>query len=347
MSPQPELSKEAPQLPPQAVLIQMLTGRWITHMIHAAAKLNLADHLAAGPLTPADLAARTRTHAPSLYRLLRALASVGIFAEDAQGRFALTPLAEPLRSGVPGSVRGAAILFGEDFSLRVWGDLLRSVETGEPAFPRVYGMPAFEYFAKNPEVGRVFEEAMTGFSALTIPAVLAAYDFSEITTLVDVAGSHGSVLAAILQTYPAMRGILFDMPSLMPGAQKYLAEQGVDGRSSFVGGDFFASVPEGGDAYLLKNILHNWDDERCVTILKNCRRAMRPGGHVIAIDAVIEMGNAPSLDKLLDIEMLVMTQGGFERTEAQFRALFEAAGLRLARVVPTQSPFSIIEGHPA
>jgi hypothetical protein len=188
---------------------------------------------------------------------------------------------------------------------------------------------------------------MTGVSALTIPTVLAAYDFTGIATLVDIAGSHGSVLAAILQTCPAMRGILFDMPTVLAGAQKLLQSAGVADRCSTVGGDFFASVPEGGDAYLLKNILHNWDDDRCVTILKNCRRAMRPGGRVIAIDAVIEPGNAPAIGKLLDIEMLVMTQGGFERTEAQFHAVFEAAGLRLSRVVLTQSPFSIIEGRPA
>ena len=345
MSSQPV--QQPSELPPQAVLIQMLTGRWIAHMISAAAKLNLADYLASGPLAPADIAARTGAHVNSLYRLLRGLASVGIFAEDAQGRFALTPLAEPLRSGVPGSVHGAAIMLGEDWSLRVWGDLVASIQTGEPAFPRLYDMPAFEYFAKHPEIGRVFENAMTGFSALTIPAVLAAYDFSGISTLVDVAGSHGSVLAAILQTYPQMRGILFDMPSVIPNAQKFLQSAGVAERCIFVGGDFFASVPDGADAYMTKHILHDWDDARCVTILKNCRRAMRPGGRVIAIDAVIEPGNTPSLGKILDIEMLVMTQGGFERTEAQFHALFDAAGLRLARVVPTHSPFSILEARPA
>ncbi len=335
------------QQPPQAALIQMILGRWVTHMIYAAAKLNLADHLAAGPLPPADLAACTGMHGPSIYRLLRALASVGIFAEDAQGRFANTPLSEPLRSGVPGSLRGVAIMFGTEFNVLAWADLMRSLETGEPAFPRVHGKPIFEYFAEHPEMSRIFEEAMTSFSQVTIPAVLASYDFSGISTLVDVAGSHGSVLAAILQTYPQMRGILFDMPSLMPGAQKYLAEQGVDGRNSFVGGDFFVSVPEGADAYLLKHILHDWDDPRCVTILKNCRRAMSPNGRVLAVDAVIEPGNAPALGKLLDMEMLVVTEGGFERTETQFRALFDAAGLRLARVVPTPSPFSIIEGVPA
>ena len=344
MAPQPELSKDAQQLPPQAVLIQMITGRWITHMIHAAAKLNLADHLGDGPLTPADLAARTGTHAPSLYRLLRALASVDIFAEDAQGRFALTPLAEPLRTGVPGSVHGAAIMFGEDWSLRVWGDLVASVQTGQPAFPRAYGLPAFEYFAKHPDIGRVFENAMTGFSSLTIPAILAAYDFSSISTLVDVAGSHGSVLAAILQTYPSLRGILFDMPQVLDGAQKLLQSAGVADRCTTFAGDFFAFVPDGADAYLMKHILHDWDDVCCITILKNCRRAMSPTGRVLAIDAVIEPGNASSFGKLLDLEMLVMTQGGFERTEAQFRTVFEAAGLRLARVVPTQAPFSIIEG---
>jgi len=345
MSSQP-VQQPAPQ-PPQVALIQMILGRWVTHMIYAAAKLSLADHLADGPLPPAELAAHTGMHAPSLYRLLRALASVGIFAEDAQGRFANTPLSEPLRSGVPGSLRGVAILFGTDFNVRAWADLMRSLETGQPAFPRVHGKPIFEYFAEHPEMSRIFEEAMTSFSQLTIPAVLAAYDFSGISTLVDVAGSHGSVLAAILQTVPQMRGILFDMPSLMSRAQKYLGEQGVADRATFVGGDFFVSLPEGADAYLLKHILHDWDDPRCTTILKNCRRAMRADGRVLAIDAVIEPGNAPALGKILDMEMLVVTEGGLERTEAQFRAIFEAAGLRLARVVPTLSPFCLLEGQPA
>ncbi len=345
MSSQP-VQQPAPQ-PPQVALIQMILGRWVTQMIYAAAKLGLADHLAAGPLVPAELAARTGMHATSLYRLLRALASQGIFAEDAQGRFANTPLSEPLRSGVPGSLRGVAIMIGSNFGVLAWTDLMRSLETGESAFPRVHGKPIFDYFAANPDMSRVFEEAMTSFSQLTIPAVLAAYDFSGISTLADVAGSHGSVLSGILQTYPQMRGILFDMPSLAPRAQAYLNEQGLTSRAVFIGGDFFESVPEGADAYLLKHILHDWDDPRCITILKNCRRAMRADGRVLVIDAVIEPGNAPALGKLLDMEMLVVTEGGLERTEAQFRAIFEAAGLRLARVVPTMSPFSILEGRPA
>ena len=345
MSSQPAQQPE-PQ-PPQAVLVQMIVGRWVTQMIYAAAKLSLADHLAGGPLLPAELAARTGMHAPSLYRLLRALASVGIFAEDEQGRFANTPLSEPLRGGVPGSLRGVAIMIGTDFGVLAWADLMRSLETGEPAFPRVHGKPIFDYFAEHPDMSRIFEEAMTSFSQLTIPAVLAAYDFSGISTLVDVAGSHGSVLAALLQAHPQMRGILFDMPSLQPRAETYLAEQGLANRATFVGGNFFESVPEGADGYLLKHILHDWDDPRCVTILKNCRHAMRADGRVLAIDAVIEPGNAPALGKLLDIEMLVVTEGGLERSQAQFRAVFEAAGLLLARVVPTMSPFCILEARPA
>jgi len=347
--------QEAPQVPSQVALIQMITARWVSQAIAVVARLGIADLLAVGPQSCAELAAKAGAHAGSLYRLLRALASIGIFAEDVaedeseagQARFRLTPLAEPLCANTPGSLRGVAIMFGEPWSVQPWGDLLRSVQTGETAFDRVFGIGAFDYFAQHPDAGKVFEQSMNGFTTLSTSAILAAYDFSAFRSLVDVAGGHGILLAAILKNYPNLRGILFDAPQVLAGSRKVLEAAGVADRCVSVGGDFFASVPQGGDAYLMKHIMHDWDNERCIAILRNCRRVIATNGKLLIVDAVIEPGNAPAFGKLMDLEMLVMTQGGRERTAAEFRTLLDAAGFHLTRIVPTPSPFSIVEGTPA
>lgn len=348
-------AQKTSEMPAHVALMQMITARWISQAIAAAANLDLADHLAHGPRTVADLASATQAHAPSLYRLLRALASVGIFAEvggtteteAAARRFSMTPLAEPLRSDSPFPMKGAALLFDEEWRTRAWSDLHRSVQTGETAFNRVFGEGLFEYMEKHPKVLDIFHQGMKSFTALSKDAVTDAYDFSEIKTLLDVGGGNGNLLAGILKANPKMRGILYDGESVVATAKPILDAAGVTGRCTVIAGDFFEKVPPGADACILKHIIHDWDDERSVAILTNCRRALPAHGKVLVVDAVIAQGNEPSLGKLLDLEMLVMAPGGRERSEPEFRKLFATVGLRLNRVIPTASPVAILEGVPA
>jgi hypothetical protein len=281
-------------------------------------------------------------HADSLRRLLRALASIGIFAEDERGRFGNTPLSEMLRSG-PGTMRAMALMSGERPMLRAWEELLHSVKTGESAFEKVYGMRVFEYFAQDPEFASVFDDAMTSRSAMESGAVTASFDFSGMATLVDVAGGQGMLLASVLAKNPAQRGILFDMPSAVANAKPILERAGVASRCEIVGGDFFKSVPAGGDGYLLKHILHDWNDDDCVRILKSIHAASKPRARLFVIEAVIEPGNAPHFAKLLDLQMLVLTHGGRERTKPEWRALLKAGGFSLERIVPTPAMVSILD----
>jgi hypothetical protein len=328
---------------PSDQLIQMISGFWVSRALYVAAQLGLPDHLHGQPRTAAELAGLTGTHAPSLYRVLRALASVGVFVEDDAGRFASTPVAETLRSDVPGSLRAFAIseLGGDHYN--AWGDVLHSVTTGGIAFDHVYGVPVWDYYGANPEVARVFNDSMTGLTRMIEAAVLQAYDFSRFAHAIDVGGGHGGFLSAILRANPRARGTLFDAPQVIDGARPRLVAEGVAGRCEAVGGDFFASVPPGGDLYTLKMIIHDWDDEKSLAILKNCHRAMAPGGTLLVVDTVIPPGNTPFLGKFIDLIMLVMT-GGRERTEDEFRALYAAAGFRLTRVIPSPSPVSVVEG---
>ncbi|MGH9775048.1 MAG: methyltransferase [Candidatus Acidiferrales bacterium] len=340
--------------PAHVVLMHMITARWVSQAIAVAARLSIADQLAQGPRSVAEIERATGAHAPSLYRLLRALASVGIFAEIGDGpttetaerRFSLTPLAEPLRSDAPRSVRGAAMMFGTEWSNHAWADLLRSVQTGETAFDRVFGEPIFEYLSKRPEAMEVFSHSMKSFTAISQDAIVAAYDFTGIGTLVDVGGGNGSFLAAIMGAHPALRGIVYDTERALVGAKALLDAAGVGGRCQIVAGDFFKSVPSGGDACILKHILHDWSDAESAAILVNCRKALPAQGKLLVVDAVIGRGNKPEFGKLLDLEMLVMAPGGIERTEAEFRKLFSAAGFRLTRAMSTACPFSILEGVP-
>jgi hypothetical protein len=322
----------------------MMTAFWTSQAIHVAAKLGITDLLRDGPGTPAKLARATGTHERSLYRLLRALASVGIFAEDADGRFALTPLAECLRSDLPGSQHAAAVMNGEEH-YRAWGDFLYSVRTGQTAFEHVYGKPVFEYLAEHPEPAHIFDAAMTGIHGAETQAMLAAYDFAPYRTLVDVGGGNGSTLLGVLQRYPPLHGVLFDMPHVVARARANLEAAGVASRCRAVGGSFFEAVPPGGDAYLMRHIIHDWDDEKSLAILRQCRQAMTPAARLLIVESVIPPGNGPFFGKLLDLNMLAIP-GGLERTEAEYRELFAAAGFRLARVVPTAMEVSVIEGEP-
>jgi hypothetical protein len=335
----------APAAPPAPlVLARLLTGYWLSQCLHVAARLGLADLLTGGPRGPADLAGATGTHAPSLYRLLRGLASAGVFAEDEHGRFGLTPLAECLRDA-PGSQRALALINGAEH-YRAWGELLHSVRTGEPAFDRVYGQPLFDYLAGHPEAARVFDAAMVSVHGSETSAMLDAYDLGGFATVVDVGGGNGSVLTAALLRHPGLRGVLFDRPDVVARAQPGLEAAGLAGRCRAVGGSFFEGVPAGGDAYLLRHILHDWDDPRCLTILGRVRAVVPPAGKLLVVEGVVPPGNGPSFTKLLDLAMLVLP-GGRERTEAEYRDLFARAGFRLGRVVPTRSEVCVLEGAPA
>jgi precorrin-6B methylase 2 len=319
----------------------------MSRALYLAVKLGIADLLKDGPKPSEELARATGMHAPSLYRVLRALASVGVFAEDQQGRFALTPLAATLQTDLPGSLRAFALAELDEDHYAAWGDLPHSVRTGEVAFDHLFGMDVWQYRARHPEEGRVFDEAMTSFSSVVNAAIVASYDFSSINKIVDVGGGDGSLIAAILRANPSMQGVLFDLlPHVIAKAEQRIEKEGLIGRCQVVAGDFFDAVPRGGDAYLLKWVIHDWDDERGVALLRNCRHAMAKDGRLLLAEAVIPLDNSPSFHKFMDLTMLVMT-GGRERTETEYRALLAAAGFRLTRIVPTPSEMRVIEGVPA
>ena len=340
-----EAEQVSTEVPPAAQLMQMIFGSVITQAISVAARLGLADLLKDGAKSADELAQATGTQARPLYRLLRALASVGIFAEDDAGRFKLTPLAEPLRSNTPDSLRDFSIFIGADWHWRAWGDLFGSVQSGQPAFERIYGKAYFDYLGENAGPAQVFNDAMTSLSTAASAAVVDGYDFAGINKLVDVGGGHGMLLSSILEKYPQMSGILIDAPSVIKGTKEAIEARGLSGRCDAVGGDFFASVPAGGDAYIMKHIIHDWNDERASTILQCCHRQMPPEGRLLVVEIVIPEGNAPSIGKLLDLEMLVLLHA-YERTEAEYRELFNRSGFRLTRIVPTKSVYSVIEGVP-
>lgn len=329
-------------------MLDLITGYWTSQLVLVAARLGLADLLAAGPRTPAELAGAAAADPSAVHRILRALAGSGVFIERKGGRFALNPLASTLRSDHPASMRSFALMMVDGYNWQAWQELSYSARTGKPAFEHVHGVPAFRYLAEHPEDARIFGESMASISATENPAVAAAYDFSGFRTLVDVGGSHGHLLATILQRNRRLRGILFDQPHVLEQARRspFVTAAGIAPRCELVAGDFLESVPPGADAYLMKYVLHDWDDDRCVTILSNCRRALASGGRVLVVDNVIPPGGGPHWGKRLDINMLVVTSGR-ERMKDEFRRLFARAGLRLDRVIPTACPLSIVEGAPA
>ena len=333
--------------PPAAQVLRMITGKATTQMLAVAARLGIADLLSEGTRSVEALAAATDTHAPSLYRVLRALAGMGVFAETEPRHFTLTPLAEPLRADAPDSVRGFAVLFGSDWHNRAWSDLLHSVRTGETAFDHAFGEGMFEHLQAHPERFATFNEAMTALSRQDAAAIRQAYDFSGFDVIVDVGGGHGFLLADILREHPGTEGILLDVPEVAAGARATMNEAGVQDRCRVVEGDFFEHVPGGGDAYVLKLILHDWDDERATRILMNCREAMPSDATLLVANSVIPPGNEPYIGKMVDIVMLVMTPGGKERTEDEFRQLFAGAGFELTRTIPTPSYLYLLEGRPA
>lgn len=339
------VTQTPPQTDPGQIVFQLATGYIVSAALQTAVKLGVADHLANGPRPIAELARATNTNENALYRVLRALATVGVFQEISPATFSLTPAAELLRSDRPG-LRDMALWITSPFHFRVYSNALHSVRTGEPAAEKTTGMPVFEYFARDQELSEVFNNAMTAFSAMVIPAVLDAYDFSGIGALVDVAGGHGAVLTSILERYPNMRGVLMDVDHVIAGARPKIEAMNLAHRCETVVGDFFKEVPPGGDAYIMKHIIHDWDDDRASAILKNIHKALAGTSHgrVILIEAVIQPGNAPDLGKLIDLEMLMMP-GGRERTADEFDELFAKSGFQMTRIVPTQSPLSVVEAR--
>ncbi len=329
--------------PPTVAMLEMGMGMWISQTLAAAAALGIADLLRSGPRPVAELAKATGTNEAALYRVLRTLASRGVFTESEGRRFALTPLGDLLREDAPGTLRQAIMMFNRPWNARSWEQCLHSIKTGKPAFDHVFGMDSWKYFAQNPDDQQLFDKAMTNLASTMHAAAVEAYDFSGITSLCDVGGGHGRLLSLVLQKYPGMRGEVFDQPHVVAGAAPLLQAAGLEARARGVGGDFFESAPPGHDAYMMSHILHDWADDRCVQILKNCRRATKPGGRLLVLDAVIKPGNEPDLGKIIDLEMLVCVSGR-ERTEQEFAALMSASGWSFRRVIPTKSSVSIVEG---
>ena len=338
-------------MPPEAaaaqLVMQVATGHLLASALQVVVRLGIPDRLADGPRAAAQLAADTGVREDALYRVLRALASVGLFDERGPRSFGLTLAGQMLRTGVPGGMRAMALWISSPFHFRVYAELMHSVRTGEPAAEKVTGMPVFEYFPRDKELSEIFNDAMTSFSEVAVAAALKAYDFAGIRLLVDVGGGHGAVLASILEKHQEVRGVLFDLEHVVAGAPPRIAAMGVQDRVEIRHGDFFEAVPEGGDAYVMKHIIHDWDDERALVILRNIGRAMgSTRGRVILLESVLPPGNTPDFGKIIDLEMLAMP-GGRERTEEEFRALFAHAGFELTRIVPTQSPLSVIEARRA
>ncbi|MEP6916654.1 MAG: methyltransferase, partial [Acidobacteriota bacterium] len=321
-------------VPAHVQLIQMGTAYWVSRIVYMAAELGLADHLSVGPKSAAELAGPTGAHARSLHRLMRTLASFDILSEIDDGRFALTPLGDALKTGAPGSARASILAFGGQYSWRAWEEFPFSIKTGKTAMEKAAGMPMFDFLAQHPQEASHFSEAMVGFHGGEPPTVAAAYDFAPFETIVDVGGATGNMLAHILTRYPTPRGVLFDRPHVVTDAPSLLASNGLTDRVSIEHGDFFERVPSGGDAYILSHIIHDWNEAQCLTILGHCRQAMRPDSRLLIVEFVLPAGNTPHLGKLADMVMLAMP-GGEERTAQEYATLLGKAGFSLEQVVPT------------
>jgi hypothetical protein len=320
----------------------LINGYRVTQLLYAAVKLGIADLLAGGLQAVDELAATVGTQPDALYRALRALASLGVFREVSPRRFALTPLAELLRTDHPHSLCATVLFQGEE-AYRAWGELPYSLRTGAPAFDHAYGMSHFDYLAQHADASAVFNRTMSENTARSVTAIVSAYAFPESGVVVDVGGGHGAFLAAVLQAHPGLRGVLFDQPHVVAGAVPTLAAAAVVERCVRVEGDFFTPPLPAGDLYLLRQVIHDWDDARSIAILRSCTEAMAQDGKILVIEALIPPGNDPSPVKFLDLQMLIMT-GGRQRTEEEYRQLYAAAGLQLLRIVPTNTQFSIVEG---
>jgi len=336
------MTDETQTMPPHVQLVQLAMAHWGSHVVYVAAKLGLADLLAKGAMSAEQLAERTETHAPSLYRLMRTLASLGIMNEDSSHRFSLTPVGEAMKTGAPGCARATILTIASPWWTTGFGELMYSVQTGKSGFEKIIQMPIFDWFADHPEEASLFNETMLGIHGAEPAAIAAAYDFTGLKTIVDVGGSTGNLLATVLERNPECRGILFDMPHVVRDAPAFLKSRGLANRIKIEPGSFLESVPAGGDAYMLSHIIHDWSEDQCLTILGNCRRVMNPDTRLMIIEMVLPPGNTPHPGKMLDMMMLV-GPGGRERTAEEYGELLSKADLRLTRVVPTDSAVSVVE----
>lgn len=339
------MANSAPVLQSPATRLRSLLNYNTTQMIYVVATLGVADLLAGGPRNADELARSVGAHPRALYRLLRALTHVGVFAEDEERRFRLTPMADLLRTDTPASLRAFALSYGEQWWWGPWGRLLETVQNGTTAFEREMDQSFFEYLDAHPAAAAIFNANMTALTEREVPEVVVAYDFSGAGVLVDVGGGHGALVSAILQTGGRAAALLFDRPAVLEGARAHLAAAGVAERCTLVAGSFFDSIPAGGDTYTLKDIVHDWDDARAIAILSNCRRAMDAQAKLLLIERVLPPDGEPAIGKVVDVTMMVLT-GGMERTEAEYGVLLEKAGFTLRRSVFTDSTVSVLEAVP-
>jgi hypothetical protein len=335
--------KEAPST--DQILMQLLAGAWVTQAVATAARLGIPDVLASGPRTAEELAAKVGASAGGTRRLLRMLTGIGVFARE-NGRYRLTELSERLREDTPGSLKHMFIAETDTVHWRCWERVADAVRTGLPRPKPVFGQAAFEYYSEHKDEGEQFGRAMANISGFAAKAVLDAYDFSGLSTICDVGGGNGSMVLTILGRYPRARGVVADLPYIQSQAEEKIREAGMGDRCRFEAMDFFERVPAGADAHVLKFILHDWNDEESVRLLKNSRAAMAPGGRLLVMEVVVPDGAGPDFSHVMDLNMLVMT-GGMERTAGEYEALLGRGGYRLKRIVPTASPFSVIEAEPA
>ena len=330
-----------------AAVLRMIWGMHVSRAIYAVTALGIPDQLADGPVSCAQLARDSGAHEGSLYRVLRLLASLGVFSEAAPGSFRLTVLGSRLQSEAPASMRSWALMHGTVGGCQPFEHILHAVRTGQPGFEAAHGMPLFEFLAQHPQDAAVFDAAMLERTAAFAPSVAASYDFSDFRTIVDVGGGRGILLAAILARHGHLQGTLFELPSVAAGATAVLESARVGDRCTVIAGDFFHAVPAGADCYVLANVLHDWDDTRAAEILASCRNAMTRHGRVLIVERLIPDEPTEAVPVLLsDINMLVLTSGGRERTNSEYRSLVEAAGLGLGRICPVTFPYGIIEALP-
>jgi hypothetical protein len=330
--------------PPQLQVLEMIDGLKLAHALSVATRLGVPDQLAMGSRTVEEIATACGANANALYRIMRALATKGVFEETSDGRFRLTPTAEILRSDVPGSLRAWVSLL--DVNWQVWGELGYTVRTGDPAYRRVYGRGPHDYHLENPEIAALFDEAMASFTHFAAKAVASFYNFSRIKSVVDVGGGNGTLLVELLRHYPHLQGCLFEGPWVVDRGRATIAAAGMSNRCKVVAGDFLQSIPVSGDVFVMKNVVHDWDDDRAVVLLKNVRNAMGDDARLLIMECVIPEGNEAFSGKLLDLTMLVST-GGRERKMPEYDAILREAGLTRKRVIETPLPYSLIEAVPA
>jgi SAM-dependent methyltransferase len=331
---------------PIEAMLQMMSGFWVSRGIYVVAKLGVADHLRDGAKTSEELAAATATHADSLYRILRMMGTVGVFRQDGENRFALTPLSETLLSDASMSLRESAIIEMGEVHYEAWGNLLHTVKTGDIAFDSHFGMNIWEYFEQHPQNAQTFNRYMANSSALMNEAIGKTDVFADSSRIVDVGGGLGGMITTILKANPQLEGTLFDAPSVVEKSKDFIAEKDLSDRCKTVGGDFFESVPAGGDVYTMRWIIHDWEDSKSIKILENIRSVLPENGKLVLAEAVVPANGQPHYSKFFDLIMLTIT-GGRERTESEYAALLEKAGFKLKRIIPTDTFLSIIEAVPA